>query len=142
MRPTLHTDRLTLRPLAEDDLEALVAMNGDADVMAYIGRPMSRDQVVAELPGWVDGDGDFGLWVGHATDGFAGVWFLSVWLRDASGCAAAGGGAAASGLPRECWGLFVFSGQTTGRGARVAGPARKGIGCTQPGSIRRRTPGS
>ena len=107
MRPTLHTDRLTLRPLAEDDLEDLVAMNGDADVMAYIGRPMSRDQVVAELPGWVDGDGDFGLWVGHATDGFAGVWFLS---RDPDDATA---GEIGWRLPRQ----RVGSGVRRGRGA-------------------------
>jgi RimJ/RimL family protein N-acetyltransferase len=98
MRPTLHTDRLTLRPLAAEDLDDLVAMNGDADVMAYIGRPMSRDEVVAELPGWVDGDGDFGLWVGHTTDGFAGVWFLS---RDPGDVAA---GEIGWRLPRSAWG--------------------------------------
>jgi RimJ/RimL family protein N-acetyltransferase len=98
VRTTFHTDRLTLRPLAAEDLEVLVAMNGDAEVMAYIGRPMSCDEVVAELPGWVDGDGTFGLWIGHTTDGFAGIWFLS---RDPDDDTS---GEIGWRLPRSAWG--------------------------------------
>jgi RimJ/RimL family protein N-acetyltransferase len=98
VRITFHTDRLTLRPLAAEDLEVLVAMNGDAEVMAYIGRPMSCDEVVAELPGWVDGDGTFGLWIGHTTDGFAGIWFLS---RDPDDDTS---GEIGWRLPRSAWG--------------------------------------
>ncbi len=76
-RPTLHTDRLTLRPLTEADRAELVALNADPEVMAFIGPPMSADAVAAELPGWVAGQGDFGLWAGLVDGVFSGVWFLS-----------------------------------------------------------------
>jgi RimJ/RimL family protein N-acetyltransferase len=77
VRPTLHTDRLTLRPLAEGDLDDLVAMNGDPEVMAFIGAPMTAEQVATELPDWVRGHGEFGLWTGLVDGTFAGVWFVS-----------------------------------------------------------------
>jgi RimJ/RimL family protein N-acetyltransferase/protein-L-isoaspartate O-methyltransferase len=98
VRPTLHTDRLTLRPLDDSDLEDLVAMNGDPEVMAYIGARMDPDQVAAELPGWIAGDGDFGLWGGCTDDRFAGVWFLS---RDPDDPHA---GEIGWRLPRHVWG--------------------------------------
>lgn len=37
MAPTLHTDRLTLRPWAESDLDAYAAMCADDEVMRHIG---------------------------------------------------------------------------------------------------------
>jgi RimJ/RimL family protein N-acetyltransferase len=77
VRPTLHSDRLTLRPLEERDLDDLIAMNGDPEVMAYIGPTMTAAEVAAELAGLVTGHTDFGLWVGHADGTFAGVWFLT-----------------------------------------------------------------
>jgi RimJ/RimL family protein N-acetyltransferase len=77
MRPTLHTDRLTLRPLSEADLPDLVALNADPEVMAFIGPPMSAAAVAAELAGWVTGQGAFGLWAGLVDGVFRGVWFLS-----------------------------------------------------------------
>jgi RimJ/RimL family protein N-acetyltransferase len=98
MRPTLRTDRLTLRPLADHDLDDLVAMNGDPEVMAFIGPPTSRSDVAAELPSLVDGDGEFGLWAGVADDVFAGVWFLS---RDPDDAQA---GEIGWRLPRRAWG--------------------------------------
>ncbi len=98
MRPTLPTPRLTLRPLEDTDLADLVAMNGDPEVMAHIGPPMTSDQVAAELPGWVTGDGDFGLWGGDVEGGFAGVWFLS---RDPDDPRA---GEIGWRLPRHAWG--------------------------------------
>lgn len=98
MRTTLHTDRLTLRPLAEGDLDDLIAMNGDPEVMAFIGRPMTAEQVAAEHPDWIRGDDDFGLWAGIADGTFAGVWFLS---RDPDDPAA---GEIGWRLPRRAWG--------------------------------------
>jgi RimJ/RimL family protein N-acetyltransferase len=77
MRPTLHTERMTLRPVADGDLDDLVAMNADPEVMAHIGRPMTADDVAAELPTWVAGHDALGLWTGLDDDGFVGVWFLS-----------------------------------------------------------------
>ena len=98
MRPTLTTERLTLRPLVRGDLDDLVAMNGDPGVMAYIGPPMSPRQVEAELPRWVRGHGDFGLWTGLVGDDFAGVWFLSHDPDDEHA------GEIGWRLPRHAWG--------------------------------------
>lgn len=98
MRPTLHTARLTLRPLAEGDLDDLVAMNGDPEVMAFLGPPMAAEEVAAELADWVRGHGDFGLWAGVVGDGFAGVWFLSRDPLDESA------GEIGWRLPRRAWG--------------------------------------
>ena len=97
-RPTLHADRLTLRPLVGPDLPELVAMNGDPEVMAFIEAPLTPERVAAELPGWVAGQGDFGLWTGLVADVFAGIWFLSHDPDDAT--------AAEIGwrLPRRSWG--------------------------------------
>ena len=45
MPPTLHTERLTLRPFVEADLDAYAAMCADAEVMRHIGAggPVDRD---------------------------------------------------------------------------------------------------
>ena len=45
MAPTLHTERLVLRPFAEADLDAYAAMCADAEVMRHIGAggPVARD---------------------------------------------------------------------------------------------------
>src|SRR4051794_31354314 len=98
MRPTLHTDRLALRPLAEGDRADLVEMNGDPEGMAFIGPPMTAEQVAAEHPDWIRGEGDFGLWAGIAEGTFAGVWFLS---RDPDDPTA---GEIGWRLPRRAWG--------------------------------------
>jgi RimJ/RimL family protein N-acetyltransferase len=98
MRPTLHTDRLTLRPLAERDLDDLAAMNGDSEVMAFIGPAMTAEQVAVELADWVLGDDGFGLWSGVVDGRFAGVWFLS---RDPDDSSA---GEIGWRLPRRTWG--------------------------------------
>jgi RimJ/RimL family protein N-acetyltransferase len=98
MRPTLHTDRLTLRPLAEGDLDDLVEMNGDPEVMAFIGPPMTAEQVASEHLDWVRGRGDFGLWTGSAGGGFVGVWFLSHDPDDERA------GEIGWRLPRHAWG--------------------------------------
>jgi RimJ/RimL family protein N-acetyltransferase len=75
--PTLHTERLTLRPLADDDLPHLVELNGDPEVMRFLtGRPMTPPEVAAELPRLTRSERGLGLWSGTDTDGFAGVWFL------------------------------------------------------------------
>jgi RimJ/RimL family protein N-acetyltransferase/protein-L-isoaspartate O-methyltransferase len=84
--------------LAQTDLPDLVALNGDPEVMAFIGPPLSAEEVAAELPGWVAGHGDFGLWAGRTADGFAGVWFLS---HDPDDPAA---GEIGWRLPRQTWG--------------------------------------
>ncbi|MFN8186705.1 MAG: GNAT family N-acetyltransferase [Gaiellales bacterium] len=40
--PRLETDRLLLRPLALDDLDALATMLGDAEALALWGEPLDR----------------------------------------------------------------------------------------------------
>jgi RimJ/RimL family protein N-acetyltransferase len=52
LRPTfaLETERLLLRPFADGDLEALLAMQGRPDVVRYLDwEPMSRDTVQSLL---------------------------------------------------------------------------------------------
>lgn len=48
---TLTTQRLLLRPLAEDDLDRLAAFYGDPEVMRHVGsgRPLSREETEASL---------------------------------------------------------------------------------------------
>lgn len=47
----IETPRLILRPLTRDDLDAFASMNGDAEVMRYIGdgKPQSRAQTQMRL---------------------------------------------------------------------------------------------
>lgn len=73
-------------------------MNADPEVMAYVGPPMTAEQVEAEVPAWVRGHGDFGFWAGFVGDDFAGVWFLS---RDPDDPQA---GEIGWRLPRHAWG--------------------------------------
>ena len=99
MRPTLRTDRLTLRPLTDEDLPDLVALNGDAEVMRYItGRALTPAEVAADLPRLTRTERGLGLWSGTDADGFAGVWFL-IADPDDSGAAEIGWR-----LPRAVWG--------------------------------------
>ena len=65
MRPTLETERLRLRPLREDDLDAYAALYADPDVVRYLeGRVLSRDEAwrnLALVVGHWELRG-FGLW--------------------------------------------------------------------------------
>ncbi len=46
----LETERLNLRPLNEDDIDAIYAMRSDADVMRFIREPQNRQ----ESANWVE----------------------------------------------------------------------------------------
>ncbi len=46
----LETDRLILRPLDEEDVDAIFAMRSDAEVMRFIREPQNRD----ESANWVE----------------------------------------------------------------------------------------
>jgi RimJ/RimL family protein N-acetyltransferase len=76
-RPTLKTERLLLRPWrAAADLDALAAMNADAEVMRWVApnRPLSRAESADLLDRIVrhwDEHG-FGLWAVEPRDGEAG----------------------------------------------------------------------
>jgi RimJ/RimL family protein N-acetyltransferase len=47
--PIVHTMRLSLRPLRDDDLEAFAAMHADARFMQYLAQPLSRTESAAVL---------------------------------------------------------------------------------------------
>ena len=99
MRQTFRTERLTLQPLADDDLADLVALNGDDQVMRFItGRALTPTEVAADLPRLTRRERGLGLWSGRDSEGFCGVWFLVVDPDDES--------AAEIGwrLPRSHWG--------------------------------------
>ena len=79
-QPTLHTERLTLVPLADEHLEWEVELDSDAEVMRYLGgRPSTRPEVEAaharRLAAAQKVDG-LGFWVGLVDDEFVGWWTL------------------------------------------------------------------
>jgi RimJ/RimL family protein N-acetyltransferase len=53
--PTLHTPRLALHPLVDEDLDWLAALRGDAEVMRYIGiaGPMTFEESRERLERYV-----------------------------------------------------------------------------------------
>ena len=77
---TLHTERLTLLPLADRHLQWEVELDSDPEVMRYLsGRASTRGEVEAgharrmAAAGKVDG---LGFWVGLVDDEFVGWWTL------------------------------------------------------------------
>lgn len=50
MNLVLKSERLLLRPLAEEDLDLCIQILTDPEVMKYVTKTQTRDQVVAELP--------------------------------------------------------------------------------------------
>jgi len=76
----LHTERITLVPLADEHLEREVELDSDPEVMRYLsGRASTREEVAAghgrriATAEKVDG---LGFWVGLVDDGFVGCWTL------------------------------------------------------------------
>ena len=51
MHVFLETERLVLRRFTEDDVDELVALDGDPEVMRYVtgGRPTSREEIETEV---------------------------------------------------------------------------------------------
>ena len=77
---TLHTQRLTLMPLADEHLEWEVAARLGSEVMRYLtGRASTREEVAAgharRLAAAQKVDG-LGFWVGLVDDEFVGWWIL------------------------------------------------------------------
>jgi RimJ/RimL family protein N-acetyltransferase len=103
MRPTLHTDRLTLVPVTDEHLSLLVELNSDPEVMRFLlGRGATVEETYAE---WERRRGDrsdegrgLGYWVGFEQDDFVGWWSASAYADDPS---RAGLGYR---LRREAWG--------------------------------------
>lgn len=82
-RPTLSTDRLVLQPMSWDHLDDLVALDADPEVMRFLGRPRSREEVVTRMPGRLSPSDDalgLGFWCGfeQPSGRFAGWWCLSL----------------------------------------------------------------
>jgi RimJ/RimL family protein N-acetyltransferase len=85
MTPTLHTERLTLRPLTLDDLEYVVPFYA-SERSRYVGGPASSEQVwrmlAAEIGHWsLRGFGRWGVDVTAtgATCGMVGLWQPEGW---------------------------------------------------------------
>lgn len=78
-QPTLRTARLVLEPLSDDHLADEVELDADPEVMRYLGRPRTREQVVAQhakrlaIAGRVPG---LGFWAGRLDGTFVGWWIL------------------------------------------------------------------
>lgn len=80
--PALSTDRLKFRPVSEDDLALLIALNSDAAVMACIrGRAATPEETVAEwrqrLTHQSDPSRGLGYWLGFEDGTFMGWWSAS-----------------------------------------------------------------
>jgi RimJ/RimL family protein N-acetyltransferase len=71
--PTLETARLLMRPVADDDLDAIAALYADADVMRYIGLrgPLTYEQTRERVAFMVDHwrKHGFGMWSLRLKDG-------------------------------------------------------------------------
>jgi RimJ/RimL family protein N-acetyltransferase len=100
---TLRTDRLTLRPFQDDDIDAYAAMCADPEVMRYLGSngPVSREEAwrqMAMLTGHWELRG-FGMWALEEIEtgrfvGRVGLHFPEGWPEPEVGWA----------LAREAWG--------------------------------------
>lgn len=80
----LETERLILRPLAEDDVEEIFALRSDAEIMRFIREPQERDEslgwikLVSER--WQDDKLGFCAVIEKATSnfiGWCGIWRLA-----------------------------------------------------------------
>lgn len=65
MRNFLETERLTLRPIQAGDLDALVELDSDPAVMAFLtgGRATPREVYEERLPGMMAGRGRLECWI-------------------------------------------------------------------------------
>jgi len=76
---TLRTRRLTLVPLGDEHLDDEAALDADPDVMRYLDRPRTREQVEGFHAHRLDvarRSPGFGFWAGSTDDGFVGWWIL------------------------------------------------------------------
>jgi RimJ/RimL family protein N-acetyltransferase len=84
--PTLTTERLVLRPLRQDDIDAFAALCADDEVMRWLGGTMDRQTAwrhMATLTGHWDLRG-FGRWAVELRDtgelaGHVGLWYPEGW---------------------------------------------------------------
>lgn len=79
-RPVLTTERLVLRPLTWDDLPELEDLDADPDVMRFLDRPRTADDVRARMLARLDPAHDamgLGYWAGTEDGRFVGWWLLT-----------------------------------------------------------------
>jgi RimJ/RimL family protein N-acetyltransferase len=82
--PTLHTDRLLLRPWRDDDREPFAAINADPVVMEHFQQPLTR----AESDGFVDRitacweANGWGLWAVEVVGGAPFIGYVGLWPAD------------------------------------------------------------
>ncbi|GAB3595569.1 GNAT family N-acetyltransferase [Angustibacter peucedani] len=84
-RPVLRSDRLELRPLGDEHLEDLVALDADPEVMRHLtGRASTREEVLVAHRRRTDPANDalgLGYWAGYDVrtpdGGFVGWWCLT-----------------------------------------------------------------
>ena len=64
MNPVLHTERLTLIPYRDSDLDIAIETFTDPEVRRYAGGAMSEEAIRAEMPNWTrrGGNGCIGVW--------------------------------------------------------------------------------
>jgi len=83
----LETERLVLRPLSLDDLDALAPFFADPDVMRYMGgKTLTRDETeasIVRMVGWFEADGFGQLAVVRKDDGeLLGRCGILIWETD------------------------------------------------------------
>ncbi len=79
-KPVLHTDRLELQPLTWDHLPELTALDADEEVMRYLDRPRTPEQVRERQLARMDPTHDamgLGYWCGYHRGRFVGWWLLT-----------------------------------------------------------------
>jgi len=59
-----HTERLTLTPLEESDVDLVIAMFTDPEVLRFADGTMTEQEIRREMPNWIKrgGDGCIGIW--------------------------------------------------------------------------------
>lgn len=81
--PTLESRRLILRPIAEEDQDFIIELNGDPKVMEYIIPPRTREESIIDLKRYLTlpekHQMPIGVWVGinNATNEKVGMFFFS-----------------------------------------------------------------
>lgn len=60
----LHTERLTLLPFAEEDVDIAIALFTDPEIQKYTGGIMKAGEVRQDMPKWIrrGGNGGIGVW--------------------------------------------------------------------------------
>lgn len=82
--PTLHTERLVLRPWCDDDRAPFAALNADPIVMEHFPAPLTRagSDAFVELISERFAASGWGLWAVEVLDGESFIGFVGLWPAD------------------------------------------------------------